>query len=339
MTRPSPVRPSSAVPRHLISSVSLTASIAVSLLGHASASAGQPVLTREGVLARHGVDPASPLIARVGPPPAAVLALFDGPGETPPTPHALTATERQRLADAFERLTPLHQRVLAGHLRTISFLDGMPNTALTSTVNPDEPVRLFDITIRAGVLRETGSEWMTSKERTLYDGGASRRSVSVEAGALDAIVYVLLHEATHVVDNVEGLTPSVSASGAPASPPSTAFTAGVWIDRTTAVAAYRQPLLEGLVYRQAGRALPIAQADALYAALRATPFASVYGSANWYDDLSELVALHHWTQVLRQPFRLVVRDGEALVASYEPMKSPQVRARFAHVERFYRPSP
>ena len=78
----------------------------------------------------------------------------------------------------------MHQRVLAGHLRTISFLDGMPNTALTSTVNPDEPVPLVDITIRAGVLRETGAEWMTSKERTLYDGGASRRSVSVEAGAL-----------------------------------------------------------------------------------------------------------------------------------------------------------
>jgi len=94
----------------------------------------------------------------------------------------------------------------------------------------------------------------------------------------------------------------------------------------------------GLVYRQAGRALPIAQADALYAGLRATPFASVYGSADWYDDLAELVALHHWTQVLRQPFRLVVRDGEALVTSYEPMKSPQARA-FTHVERFYRPSP
>jgi redox-sensitive bicupin YhaK (pirin superfamily) len=35
-----------------------------------------------------------------------------------------------------------------------SFLDGMPNTAFTSTVNPDEPYKLSDVTIRAGILNQ-----------------------------------------------------------------------------------------------------------------------------------------------------------------------------------------
>ena len=85
----------------------------------------------------------------------------------------------------------------------------MPNTALTSTVNPDEPYRLFDLTIRAGVLGETVSEFLTQKERSCYDTAGSSLSVFIEAGTLDAIIHVLLHEATHIVDSSLGITRDV----------------------------------------------------------------------------------------------------------------------------------
>ena len=48
-----------------------------------------------------------------------------------PTAHALTAVERHKLSAAFAALPPLHRRVLGERLRSVSFLDGMPNTALT----------------------------------------------------------------------------------------------------------------------------------------------------------------------------------------------------------------
>jgi hypothetical protein len=118
---------------------------------------------------RHGLDPASPLESRVKETPAAVLKMFEEDGGAAPTAHALTRAERRRLSAAFAALPPLHRRVLGQRLRSISFLDGMPNTALTSTVNPDEPCRLFDITIRAAILQEDVSQWMTWKERTCYE--------------------------------------------------------------------------------------------------------------------------------------------------------------------------
>ena len=83
----------------------------------------------------------------------------------------------------------------------LGMADEQPNTALTSTVNPEEPYRLFDITIRAAVLGEDLSELLTQKERTCFDTAGSSLSLSIEAGQLDAIVYVLVHEATHVVDS------------------------------------------------------------------------------------------------------------------------------------------
>src|SRR5262249_30209770 len=158
--------------------------------------------------------------------------------------------ERRQLSGAFAVLPPLHRRVLGERLRSVSFLDGMPNTALTSTVNPEEPYRLFDITIRAAILRQDVSDWLTEKERSCFDAAGSRLSVSIKAGKLDAIVYALLHEATHVVDSCLRITPA-SRFGRKTAVDATAnaFTEGVWSESELPSPRYRDPLLERIKFR------------------------------------------------------------------------------------------
>lgn len=287
---------------------------------------------RGDALRTHALDPASSLESRVKEAPAAVLKMFTDAGEAAPTSHALTPVEQRKLSTAFAALPPLHRRILAERLRSVSFLDGMPNTALTSTVNPDEPYPLFDITIRAGVLGESVSEFLTRKERSCFDTAGSTLSVSIEAGTLDAIVYVLLHEATHIVAASLRITPgNQPADGSHA----TSFTEGVWSERTIAAPRYRDPLLERVRFRAGGETLAIDRAEAVYAALRRTPFVSLYGSSNWHDDLAEFVAWYHLTERLKGPYRIVIRNAGKETFVYEPMKSSIVRARFREMDRFY----
>ena len=295
-----------------------------------------PPAQRADALRRHGLDPTSPLESRVRAPPPAVLKMFGEAEGAAPAAHALTGPERRKLAAAFAALPPLHRRVLGERLRSLSFLDGMLNTALTSTVNPDEPYRLFGITIRAAVLRQDVSEWLTEKERTCFDAAGSPLRVAVEAGKLDAIVYVLLHEATHVVDSCLRITPTIRSGDKPAGgAPSSAFTEGVWSGRSTPSHRYRDPLLERVRFRAGGQTVAIDQAASVYASLRRTPFVSLYGSSNWYDDLAEYVTLYHLTEVLRQPYRIVIRKEGKESFAYEPMKSDIVRGRVGQMKRFY----
>jgi hypothetical protein len=286
---------------------------------------------RGETLRRYSVDPASPLESRVGATPTSVLTMFDEPGTPAPTPHTLTDPERAQLTRAIAALPPLHRRVLAERLRTLSFLDGMPNTALTSTVNPDGEYRLFDITFRASIFRQSVSEWLTEKERTCFDTSGSSASVSIEAGTMPAIVYALIHEATHVVDSSLGITPRPPAKG-----DSSAFTRGVWDDNSTPVPRYRDPLLESVRFRNGGRVLPIGDAGKVYEALVRTPFASLYGSRNWSDDLAECVALYALTQKLGQPYRIVLRGGGGSEAVYEPTKTTPVLTRADQMAAMYR---
>ena len=291
---------------------------------------------RSDALRKHGLDPASSLESRVGKTPAAVLKMFADAGEAMPTAHDLTAAERRELSAAFAALPPLHRRILGERLRAVSFLDGMPNTALTSTINPDEPYRLFDITIRAGVLGENVSEFLTQKERSCFDTTGSSLNVFIEAGTLEAIVYVLLHEATHVVDSSLGISPNLRHGDRPTDgSPASSFADGVWSERTIVAPQYRDTLLQRVSFRPGGEILAIDRAEAVYAALRRTPFVSLYGSSNWHDDLAESVTWLHLTGKLKQPYRIVGRDAGRETFVYEPMRSPIVRKRLDQMERFF----
>jgi hypothetical protein len=152
-----------------------------------------------------GFNPATRLTDRVQDTPTAMVRLFEEAGMSPRA-HVLTATERRLVANTIAALPPLHRRVLKAHLRSLSFLDNMPNTALTSTVESTAPDPLFDITIRAGILQQTASEWLTKKERTCFVPNDSTLQVAIEAGVRPALDYGLLHEATHLVDATLKLT-------------------------------------------------------------------------------------------------------------------------------------
>jgi hypothetical protein len=294
-----------------------------------------PTVQHAEVARRYGLDPASSLDSRVREIPAAVIKMFKEVGAAP-VAHDLTEGERRKLSAAFMALPALHRRVLSERLRSVSFADGMPNTALTSTVNPGEPFRLFDITIRAAILRQNASEWLTEKERSCFDAAGSSLSVSIEAGKRDAIAFVLLHEATHIVDFSLEITPGPRSDEPPAgAAPSSAFTDGVWSERTIPAPPYRDPLRERVKYYTDGKTLAIDQAETVYTSLHRTPFASLYGSSNWHDDLAEYVAVYHWTEVLKQPYRIVIRKAGKEVFVYEPMKSDLVRGRIDQMKRFY----
>lgn len=289
---------------------------------------------RGDALSNNGFDPSTALESRIAEPPAAILKEFKDAGFKP-TAHVLTAVERQKVSRAFAALPPLNQRILRERLRSFSFLDGMPNTALTSTVNPDEPVKLFDITVRAGILNEDVSEFLTQKERTCFEIPNSALNVSIHGGKLDAIVYVFLHESTHIVDGSSHITPEMGLGDRQEKSYAPSFTKDVWSGRTTHAPQYRSNLLESVRFYADGKVLGIDQAEAVYTALSRTPFVSLYGSSNWYDDLAEFVTWYHLTEKLKQPYRIEIRKNGQVIFACEPMKSRLIRSRFDQMKRFY----
>lgn len=264
--------------------------------------------------------------------PGSVFSMFRDAGMNPVN-HPLTPVQQQKVNHAFALLPPLHQRILKQHLHSISFMDNMPNTALTSPVDSGGITKMFNITFRAGLLNETISEWATWKEATCFSSEAdSTFSVRVEGGNLDAIIYVLLHEATHIVDAVTEITPHFTENQPTVT--HTRFTKGIWQTTNKPEGRYRDPLLEQTRFRS-GRPMPISRAPEVYQKLAKTPFASLYGMAAWSEDIAELATIYHLTTRLKQPFQVIVSKNNVGISRFEPMKNRLVRQRLAQLATFY----
>jgi hypothetical protein len=263
---------------------------------------------------------------RISAPPQAFLAMF--PDRTV-TPHVMTPDEHRKFLDAVHKLTPLQQSVLRDRLESFSFVDGIPNTALTYPVNQKDPNTRYYISIRGGVLDDTLSQFLTWKERTMFDFSNSSLTLNVDGGNMDAIVYILLHEATHVVDLSMGLSQGRDR---------TLYSADrIWQSNRDPVPQYRNALLESILFRtDTEKKISITQAAALYGALSHTPFVSLYGSNNRGDDLAELVAWYDLSQKLGQPYQIQLWDGHTMVFHYDPMRNRKVRKRFGQINFLYR---
>ena len=275
----------------------------------------------------HGAAPSATLAGRIAPPDRTVIGHFEAAGMREIRPHVLTPAELAQVEQALARLPALHRRVLDAHLRHLSFVDGVPGqgTALTSQVGDSAR---FDITFRASALHETLAHFLTTKERRLFEADASGHTVTIEADGADALTYLLLHEATHVLDMSMKLTERQG----------NAFGNGIWLAPT---AQGRIPLAPGLAaspaaatrFRGAG---PIAASRARthYDALAQTPFVSFYATAAPGEDLAELVA---WQVISRRhghTLSIAVHDADGvLLERYEPMRFPAVEARLPLVER------
>jgi len=274
-----------------------------------------------------GAAPPASLADRIAPPDRAVIARFEAAGMRDIRPHELTPAERAQVERALARLPALHRRVLDAHLRRLSFVDGVPGqgTALTSQVGDSAR---FDITLRASALHESLAQFLTTKERRLFEADGSGQTVAIEAGDADALDYLLLHEATHVLDMSSKLTEK----------PDNAFGSGIWQapqgpGRPALAPHLAASPAAATRFRGAG---PIAagRARSHYDALAQTPFVSFYATAAPGEDLAELVAWHVISQRHGHTVSVAVRDaGGRLLARYEPMGFLAVRARLPLVER------
>lgn len=286
---------------------------------------------------QYGLDANEALIQRCGDTPDNALAIFRDAGMSP-KPFTLDEQDQQKLIEAISILPPLHQSVLKQRLRRISLVTDMPNTALTSAVNPEDSHCLFDITIRAEILKQSAAEWIAEKESSCFNTANSSFSLRADVGNITAIQYVFLHEATHVVDAALEITPSLrpTPGGVPREN-ATPFSASVWEDARNPVGRYKDEGLMAIRFRPGGKVQDASKMKNLYEALGRTPFVSLYGSAARTEDLAEYLTVYHLTQKLHQPFQISVHDGEAEVHSHVPMASEITRSRFEWMRRFYQP--
>jgi hypothetical protein len=269
----------------------------------------------------HQTTMASPLMSRVGPPSADTVNEFTKAGMENVSPHELTAEERASVNAALDRLPPLNRNALLTHLHQLAFVDGIPGegSGLTSPAKGG----YFDITLRASLIHESLSTFLTTKERRVFIDDGTETTVTVTATGTDALTYVLLHESSHVLDAACSIIKTV---------PNT-FDRGIWLaehqlhpDVATLVATQ--------TYFHGGAKLPSQQASKVYDSLSNSPFVSLYATASAREDFAELVAWREIQKLYAGTLTIRVDQGHAAAPrEWHPLSFTAAQRRFLQVDQ------
>ena len=265
---------------------------------------------------------AKELMERVGAPSQLAIDTFKSAGMLEVKAHALTDDERLKIDTALAALPPLHRRVLLDRLDHLAFVDGIPGEG-TGLTSPGAHRGHYDITLRASIINESLSTFLTTKERRNFSSDKLGGTVRVHGTGTDALHYVLLHESTHVVDQTCRVTFSAHSK----------FVQGAWKGAHILDTPWSAGLLNETYFR-AQKPMDIRKAADVYDALSNSPFVSLYATASSAEDFAELVA---WNEVRHMHGNLVIeltdRHG-AVLRRWKPLTFPGVMKRFEYVDEF-----
>ena len=253
-------------------------------------------------------------------------------------------TEKQKeLLDEYFKLLPLkYQEKLSERLLAIYFVNDYVASGMTDYVLEKNSDDIYTILIfNSALIDHPMDSWITKKENTCFIDDDESIDIEIDIDSeYTGLLYILIHECTHVMDYTTEITPytepdigKLKNTMDNTSP----FTEGVWTD-------YRNPQGENDFFLRDkisfygfknGPLLSEEFAIDIYTNLMKSKFVSLYGSTNWAEDLAEYMTYYHLTQKLGLEYSITVYFDDSLVFRYAPFNNDDILSRIDDLPDFY----
>ena len=287
-------------------------------------------------LTNYDFDPLVPLSNRVRKAPDFLLSYLREMDKTENySPYVPTKEELAELRRYLDLLPPGFRRTLQERLIGVYFINHWIGSGMTDYVLGNGNKIYTILIINPETMRHNISRWVSYRESTCFlnNGAADREiKIGIDCGTeYSGLMYVLLHESSHIMDYVHHFTPYVEEGMQKLgqSVPETKFVKNIWKAYDLPLESADYKLRKEVSFYGLGRGPQIhaAQANALYRDLAETPFVSLYGSQNWAEDFAEYCTWYYFTTRLKQPYRIIISRKGTDETVLEPLKSERVRRR------------
>jgi hypothetical protein len=232
--------------------------------------------------------------------------------------------------------------VLEKKLVNVYFVDNFKGSGMAEYIFDENEELYCILIINSDVLHYDMSSWLTLRENSCFKFDGSGIKIRVQCGTeFSGLLYVLLHETTHIVDYTERITPYCEPHLVhffkPKEPESVDFTNGIWSGYNKLSDQYSFPEQESIsFYGLGGPNLEFSQAVTVWKNVAETPAASLYGCMSWAEDLAEYITWYHYTQVLKRPYKITISKAGTVLFQYEPFSNNVLLDRVKNLPDYYK---
>jgi hypothetical protein len=289
----------------------------------------------------YAFDPLSPIDDRIAAiPPHMLEKLMLDDQRNDYQAYVLSSDEKKMFTGYCEKLPPENLRVMHDSLLKIYFVRNFAGAGMTDFVLSADRKVYTVLFINPEVLTAGISRWVSERENSMFIKGYDSH-VDFDCGrSYTALMYVLLHESSHIVDYVHPRTPFVEPAFAEAQgllKKANPFTDGVWDAYDVIAGNYAITESRDLhAYGISPPAIDASKIPSFYARIFRTPLVSAYAAKNWAEDFADSMAFFHFTQKLNQPCTVTIYEKGKAVAVYRPMDSPFMEKRLKTIADMYK---
>ncbi|MFP4527007.1 MAG: hypothetical protein ACLFQX_00540 [Candidatus Kapaibacterium sp.] len=286
-------------------------------------------------------DPESPIAGRTAMPQFILDYMCDIDDAPEYQAYPPTGNDGRLLAEYLDLLPPGYLPILRERLLGIYFVDGLTYSGYTDfVVDPDSDSIYCFIVLNAETLDSEMQRWVGHKENTCFRDDCEDEIRIALSDAYKGLLYILIHEASHVIDYINGITPYTEPDIATLrgwQGRHSEFTEGVWADYGKTIPQYEFTYHSDITFYgfRGGPKISDSNASEVYEGLAQTPFTSLYGSINWAEDFAEYMTFYHLTRQLGISYRIEVIRNDSVIYEYEPFLSPLVAERINNLPDFY----
>lgn len=249
------------------------------------------------------------------------------------------------IVDLISQLPPLNRKALEERLAGIYFIQGFKSNGMTDFVRDSANMLHFYFVFDSDLLNTSIKQAITKRLYSCFKQESNNIDIEIETSdSIPALFATLLHESTHAVDLVYQITPflyPVFSDITINKDTHFIFTLPYWQKYSKPQTEYDFWGRDSITFYgfNGGPKLSIDLADQLFLSFENSPFASLYASMNWAEDLAEMVTWYHLVKYHNCTYSIVVKTGEKVIFQYEPMKNKNVIDRVQNIVHFYNKYP
>lgn len=249
--------------------------------------------------------------------------------------------ELKLIEKTMDELPSFNKKMLEERLVGIYFMENFVSSGYTDITFTKNGKLYCYMVFHPSVLKLSISEWLTKKEKTCFILDNNELDIKIKVNDQSAFLAILSHESTHLVDYTNEINPYVDDEQKKVVNnkfKETEYTKGIWENYNTPLPSNDFPLRKNITFYgfNNGPKISIKDARFIYTQLSKSPFASLYSTLNWAEDLAEMVTVYHLTKKLNYPYQIEIYEKGKLLESFNPIEFPKVVQRFQTIQLFYR---
>jgi hypothetical protein len=252
-------------------------------------------------------------------------------------PYKPTNDEIDLIVEYIELLPDIQKYIIQEFVVGIFLLENFKTAGLADWIpfTPDPNNPRYFIVLDKSVLEMGMSEGMTKKLNTAFDQNPNLNIKVVANSSHKYLLYILMHEAFHLIDYKYCLTPYIDKPENPDNFTHKPFTENVWTSYSVPKVDFPYQSKINFYQLQDKAPIPLSEANTAYKELSNTPFPSLYASLNWAEDFAECMTYYHLKEKMGINIEIQISENESAIANFKPLDNTLYQNRALPIRFIY----